>query len=1362
MRVSNSSRLPLCAASFCVALVAVVLQSTARAGTVTVETNILASTPAIVGYDSGHFWPGSDTADWWRYSGVTGARIFVSPTIIEPASEFPSVYNTVTNQASFLSLKALVRANPWNTAYLNWSYVTNQFATSMAFGSDYLNVDYALSTLQQLGVQTVIDSTATTSEFTDVAAWPGAWQLWQYYYQEAFYLGYMYNVERYQMYNEPDDGGPTEATYLTMLQLASDAVQSAIADVNTMYGKSLTPIMLAPVTAGGVTSTYDTWGKLVVTNRHVNFLGQTNTNFWLIQKYDYHQYGGSPPSPSSFGSDLTYLEGQLSDSMSPETPFPPTITEFNVYDGSEFNSLSSTLDTPTNYSAFGAIAVNLIEDGINEIYCFKISQTDGSGYIAKNGTHYLDNSDVPYNIGGITEGGEVWRLINKGFSPGRNRLNYQTDSQTSALNLLASYDPVAQRYYLLSVNDTTASVALTVNMSAWHIPTNNQILVEAVNTTCNGAGLLFTTVGATLSVSSTQGANSVWLFTVPAQAQMPTPEVILADANAQVVDGANKNINYAGSTNLLVVDNSTNTSDRSAAFLQFQVPAFNPADLQLALLTLTANASASTNGSDTVLAYVYGILSNNWSENSLTWANAPNLAQGIPAGTAFTDNFVLGAGSTAFLQGQLVAGSSPSQYTIDVTSFLKSSTSTNVSFLLERGVRFAGDAQDGDGVSIVSREGSSSLGPRLQLVFNAETPTFSGLTASQSATYGKTAITLAGKVSATSPATVYPASGETISVTINGNRQTTTVNDSTGDFSFSYNPSTVPYSASAYTITYAYAGDAALNPATNTSTTLTVNRAPLGITASAQSKTYGSALSLGTSAFTSSGLQNGETVGSVTLTASGSPAGTATNAPVGNYAITPSAATGGTFNAANYTITYNTNTLTANAAALSITASAQSKTYGSALSLGTSAFASSGLQNGETVGSVTLTASGSPPGTATAAPVGTYAITPSLTTGGTFTAANYSIAYYPGTLTVNPAVLTVIADDFSQPYGATNPMFTVTYTNFVNGETLGTSDVAGSPALSTGATTNSPVGVYDITNSLGTLTSTNYSFNLVDGILTVTNALSTNVLSSSANPALPGVSIMFTAMLSTLAPSLAVPCGSVQFQIDGSPFGGPVILTNGAAGSTGIASLSHGYHAIEADYPGGTNIVGSTNTLIELINTPPVAGPASYSRQHNVDLIIAIADLLTNATDADGDAISLVAVSATSTNGAVISTNATDIFYIPPATNGNATDSFFYTVADIYGATSSNLVIVTTFQPDSNGPPANITGINTNGNGTVTIDFAGIPGLYYLIQAATNLNSPVTWAVLATNMAGTNDGLFGFTDLDATNYSSRFYRTAIP
>jgi hypothetical protein len=717
-----------------------VTNQTVRAGTVTVETNVVGATPAVVGYDSGHFWPASNTGDWLRYSGVSGLRIFVSPGAIEPSSQFPAVAQTVTNAASFLSLKAAVRANPWSTNYLNWSYVTNQFNTPMLIGSDYVDVDYDLSTLQQLGAQVVIQSTATTGQF-NITTWTGQWQLWQFYYQQAFFLGAQYNVERYQMYNEPDNGGPTGTNYLIRLQLVADAVQAAIADVNTMYGKSLVPIVMAPVTAGAPTSTFATWGELVVTNRHVNFLGQSNAGFSLIQKYDYHEYGGSPPNPPAFANNLTFLESKLATFMAPEAPYPVTITEFNVYDGSVFESLSTSLDTPLNYSALGAIAVNLLQNGINELYCFKFSQTTGSGYLAKNGTHYVNNTNAPYNVGGITKGGEVWRLINKGFAPGRSLLGYQTDSQTAPLNLLAAYDPAAQRYYLLSVNNTASSVALNVNLAAWQIPAANEILVEAVNESSYGAGILATNAGALSNLSLMQGSNSVWLFTVPAQAQ-PPPLVIPAVANAQVADGVNKNNNYAGLPSLVIEDNSTNAAYRSAALLQFQVPALNATNLGMALLTVSASTlSNSASG----LAYAYGLTNTDWTEDDITWATAPNLAQNIPPGAQFANEFVLGEGASAFMLGQLVAGPAPATYSIDLTAFLRGYLGTNISILLARQVRFGGDAQDGSGVSVVSLEGGPGNSPKLQLFLSGPLPPVL-LQAPQLSSGGAFSFTLSGPV----------------------------------------------------------------------------------------------------------------------------------------------------------------------------------------------------------------------------------------------------------------------------------------------------------------------------------------------------------------------------------------------------------------------------------------------------------------------------------------------------------------------------------------------------------------------------------------------------------------------------------------
>src|SRR5208282_5444332 len=96
---------------------------------------------------------------------------------------------------------------------------------------------------------------------------------------------------------------------------------------------------------------------------------------------------------------------------------------------------------------------------------------------------------------------------------------------------------------------------------------------------------------------------------------------------------------------------------------------------------------------------------------------------------------------------------------------------------------------------------------------------------------------------------------------------------------------------------------------------------------------------------------------------------------------------------------------------------------------------------------------------------------------------NYTISYVNGLLTVTAAPLGVSANNTNRAYGAGNPVFTVSYNGFVNGDGLNV--LSGAPVLTTGAVTNSPVGNYVITNSLGTLVATNYLVSLTNGLLTV-------------------------------------------------------------------------------------------------------------------------------------------------------------------------------------------------------------------------------------------------------------------------------------
>jgi gliding motility-associated-like protein len=193
------------------------------------------------------------------------------------------------------------------------------------------------------------------------------------------------------------------------------------------------------------------------------------------------------------------------------------------------------------------------------------------------------------------------------------------------------------------------------------------------------------------------------------------------------------------------------------------------------------------------------------------------------------------------------------------------------------------------------------------------------------------------------------------------------------------------------------AGATSINVPTATSR---VNPAPLTITANNATKTYGKVQTGGTgsTAFTSTGVKNNETIGTVTITYD---AGSASNATAKTYSgsITPSAATGGTFTAGNYTITYLPGDIIVNQTQLIITANNQTITLGDPIPLLTATYAS--FVNGEnetdltTPTEITTTAT-------TTSPPGDYTITVNGAS-----SPNYTITNIPGTLTIKPVNPTI-------------------------------------------------------------------------------------------------------------------------------------------------------------------------------------------------------------------------------------------------------------------------------------------------------------------------------------------------------------------
>jgi hypothetical protein len=187
---------------------------------------------------------------------------------------------------------------------------------------------------------------------------------------------------------------------------------------------------------------------------------------------------------------------------------------------------------------------------------------------------------------------------------------------------------------------------------------------------------------------------------------------------------------------------------------------------------------------------------------------------------------------------------------------------------------------------------------------------------------------------------------------------------------------------------------------------------------------------------------------------------------------------------------------------VTVTALAASKVYDGLAFTGGNGVTFAGFENGEDTTDLggTLTYGGAAQGAINA---GSYALTLSGLTSG-----NYVLNYAPGTLTVNKAALTVVADDASRLYGDANPTFTTSLTGFVAGQDATIAGVTGAGVVTTTATTASSVGAYALSADAGTYAAANYVFTgRMDGRLTVTPATLTVAATATmreygaANPA---------------------------------------------------------------------------------------------------------------------------------------------------------------------------------------------------------------------------------------------------------------------
>ena len=370
------------------------------------------------------------------------------------------------------------------------------------------------------------------------------------------------------------------------------------------------------------------------------------------------------------------------------------------------------------------------------------------------------------------------------------------------------------------------------------------------------------------------------------------------------------------------------------------------------------------------------------------------------------------------------------------------------------------------------------------------------------------------------------------------------------------------------------------------------------VTTTDASKTYGDTADVSAN-YTVTGAVNGVAGAYLGLAASGilsgalASGGSAATANAGDYSYTQNslAVTGG------YVLSFvNAGTLTVAARAITVTANAQSRTYGDANPGLTYSITSGDLAGSDILTGILTTAASS------SSNVGDYAITQ-----GTLAAsANYAVTYEGATLSITTRPITITANAASSVYGDTPSLtYSITSGNMVNGNTL-------SGSLASG-TSSSAVGNYGITQ--GTLAaSANYAVTYVGATLSIT--LRPITVTANAQSSVYG----------DTTPSLTYNITSGNL-VNGNTLSGSLATSATSSSNVGNYGITQGTLAASTNY--AVTYVGATLS----ITARPITVTANSQSSYRGFVIPALTYTVGGSGLANGEALSgSLATTATSSS----------------------------------------------------------------------------------------------------------------------------------
>lgn len=309
----------------------------------------------MVGYNIGHCLPGANTATWLDYSGINAARLFAAFSEWCPDELFDAGVG-VTDVADFDARVDSLRADPQGTRFIQWPALLERFRAHVYENTNHYQLEFELTKLKDLGITPILEA----AEPAWNRPWSGLWLQFQKHYAFTFYCASRFDVEHFNFLNEPDhpsvaDDIVTQEIYVRGLQIASHAVHCAVEDVNTAFGKALSPKVQAPVITHVSQASGDYhmdadpdsdhrddvhgWGEISLLNLRTDYHGAT-VEPDLFDIFDTHQYNHTA---ETFTDEIGMMKAKMQRYAPTGTALPIVYSEFNRRNTGAFETSRDSL-----------------------------------------------------------------------------------------------------------------------------------------------------------------------------------------------------------------------------------------------------------------------------------------------------------------------------------------------------------------------------------------------------------------------------------------------------------------------------------------------------------------------------------------------------------------------------------------------------------------------------------------------------------------------------------------------------------------------------------------------------------------------------------------------------------------------------------------------------------------------------------------------------------------------------------------------------------------------------------------------------------------------------------------------------------